>query len=99
MNFGFVVARVLCVSDLKLPRTVALRRQEPRGQVVRRRQPVCDLAGREATVMSTYDNAPPLPDWSVPPTRHCGEWCFDRTCGVCGEYVPKIPENVILGAE
>ncbi len=43
------------------------------------------------------ENAPPLPDWSVPPTQHCGEWCFDRTCGVCGEYVPKIPANVHVG--
>ncbi len=44
--------------------------------------------------MSTYDNAPPLADWSVPPTRHCGEWCFDRTCRTCGEYLPKyVPDS------
>ena len=47
--------------------------------------------------MTSYDNAPPLPDWSVQPTQHCGEWCLERTCSICNEYVPLDAPGIIRG--
>lgn len=44
--------------------------------------------------MTTYDNAPPPPDWT-PPAKHCGLLCFDVSCGICGEYV--LPAQAVLG--
>lgn len=49
-------------------------------------------------MMSTYDNAPALDGWSLPP-RHCGEFCEDRSCHVCAMDVvrhPQVPPNVEL---
>lgn len=45
--------------------------------------------------MTTFDNAPPLDGWA-PFSRHCGELCWDKTCPVCGEW---IPANITLGSE
>lgn len=45
--------------------------------------------------MSTYDNAPPLEGWSLPP-RCCGTWSSGLSCGICGNWLP-IPPNVTLG--
>ena len=52
--------------------------------------------------MSTFDNAPPLDGWELPPRYHCGDLCFDRECPTCGVDTilhPQIPPNVILGDE
>ena len=40
------------------------------------------------------ENAPPPDGWKLPP-RHCGLWCNERACPVCGEWV--VPEHIQLG--
>ena len=47
--------------------------------------------------MTTRDNAAPPPEWTPPVGRHCGEFCWDITCPLCGEYV--VPSNIELGQE
>lgn len=38
--------------------------------------------------MATHDNAPPLPDWQLPPrSKCCGEWTSSLVCPVCANYV------------
>lgn len=49
--------------------------------------------------MSTYDNAPPPADWVPPTGKHCGEYCWDRTCRFCGFPAGPLPlsDRIILG--
>lgn len=45
--------------------------------------------------MSTYDNAPPLEGWQLPP-RCCGTWSSGLSCDICGNWL-KIPASIELG--
>ena len=44
------------------------------------------------------ENAPPPDDWR-PIVKHCGDWHDTHVCSICAEYVPPIPENIILGSD
>lgn len=47
--------------------------------------------------MSTFDNAAPLDDWSLPP-RCCGTWVQGVVCQICQQYIPPGP-HCVLGEE
>lgn len=36
----------------------------------------------------TGENGPEMDGWQVQPPKHCGEWCFERDCPVCGVTLP-----------
>ena len=58
---------------------------------------VREMDGGQA-VSRSEENAPPPDDWR-PIVKHCGDWHDTHVCSICAEYVPPIPENIVLGSD